>query len=162
VTETVSTVPSQPAPLPPTPAPLPDEVFEGVRALQTFCHANARAKGFHRATDELSAYVSSIGGIERADGLSRIQDRAGNRLLLIVGEIIEAHEEIRDGHLPNEEWLNQAPGKEGKPEGVPSEIADALIRILDFAGEHDIDLADVVRRKLAYNATREAMHGRQF
>lgn len=143
-------------------APLPDEVFDGLRALQDFCHGNARAKGFHKATDDLEAYLASVGGSERGDGLSRIQDRAGNRLLLIVGEIIEAHEEIRDGHLPTEEWLNTTPGKEGKPEGVPSEIADALIRILDFAGEHRIDLADVVRRKLAYNATREAMHGRQF
>lgn len=46
-----------------------------------------------------------------------------------------------------------------KPEGVGSEAADILIRLLDFVGRYDIDLAWEVERKLAFNRTRGHRHG---
>lgn len=47
-----------------------------------------------------------------------------------------------------------------KPEGVPSELADILIRVLDACGAYGIDIDGVVREKIRYNATREILHGR--
>lgn len=47
-----------------------------------------------------------------------------------------------------------------KPEGVASELADVIIRVLDMCGAHDIDIETAVRLKVAYNATREVLHGR--
>jgi hypothetical protein len=46
-----------------------------------------------------------------------------------------------------------------KPEGVPSELADTVIRIFDFCFTENIDLGAIIEEKLAYNKTREQMHG---
>lgn len=46
-----------------------------------------------------------------------------------------------------------------KPEGVPSELADIVIRVMDAAVEYGIDLNDEVELKLAYNRTRPHRHG---
>jgi GNAT superfamily N-acetyltransferase len=46
-----------------------------------------------------------------------------------------------------------------KPEGVGSEAADLLIRLLDTCERRGIDLAFEFRRKLRYNQTRSYRHG---
>lgn len=46
-----------------------------------------------------------------------------------------------------------------KPEGVGSEIADTLIRILDLCERFGIDLDAEVERKIAFNWTRPYRHG---
>jgi len=47
-----------------------------------------------------------------------------------------------------------------KPEGVPSELADIIIRVLDACAGWDIDIQTAVELKIQYNATREYKHGR--
>jgi NTP pyrophosphatase (non-canonical NTP hydrolase) len=46
-----------------------------------------------------------------------------------------------------------------KPEGVASEFADILIRLLDDCYRHGIDLYAEYRAKMAYNWTRAHRHG---
>lgn len=46
-----------------------------------------------------------------------------------------------------------------KPEGVGSEFADVLIRLLDDCALYGVDLAAEYERKLAYNRTRPYRHG---
>jgi hypothetical protein len=46
-----------------------------------------------------------------------------------------------------------------KPCGIPSELADVIIRILHFAGKHNIDIEQAVREKMHYNETRPFKHG---
>lgn len=46
-----------------------------------------------------------------------------------------------------------------KPQGVPSEAADVLIRLLDMCSRYDIDLEFEYERKFAYNKTRPYRHG---
>jgi hypothetical protein len=46
-----------------------------------------------------------------------------------------------------------------KPEGVPSELADIIIRVGDAAEEYNIDIGREVLLKMAYNATRPYKHG---
>lgn len=75
-------------------------------------------------------------------------------LMLMVSEISEALEEWRSGHPVTEVYY-----KEGKPEGVPIEIADVFIRLLDFCYAYEIDLEKAVEIKMAYNATRPYKHG---
>lgn len=59
---------------------------------------------------------------------------------------------------PNaQRWL--ANGDIPKPEGVPSELADLLIRLLDTAEHIGVDLFAEYRRKMDYNETREVRHG---
>ena len=55
---------------------------------------------------------------------------------------------------------------EGKPKykpcGIPSEVADIIIRCLHFSGKHGIDIEAIVRDKLAYNETRPFKHGKKL
>lgn len=145
------------------PDPLNDGTLDGIRDLQRYCYENAKESGFHEAGDNVNVLVESLrqAGGQSSDALAESVESAyaGNRLMLISGEVTEAHEELRSGHKMNELYHNTSPGKEGKPEGVPSELADALIRILDTAQEYKIDLAAVILEKLLFNASRGVMHG---
>lgn len=47
----------------------------------------------------------------------------------------------------------------GKPVGVPSELADVIIRILDMCGYYDINIEEIILEKMAYNETRSHKHG---
>jgi hypothetical protein len=85
-------------------------------------------------------------------------DYIAKKLLLAVGEISEAIEELRHGHDPLYRYYRE----DGKPEGFPSEVADAVIRLIDIADELHLDLEDVITEKLAFNATRGEKHGRKF
>ena len=81
-------------------------------------------------------------------------------IALIAGEAHEAIEEIRDGHGIRETYYSHiGEGPLDKPEGVPSEIADVIIRALDFANSWGIDIEAAIDEKLAYNATRGHRHG---
>lgn len=46
-----------------------------------------------------------------------------------------------------------------KPEGVPSEFADIIIRVLDACAAYGIDIDAAIAEKMAYNATRPYKHG---
>lgn len=81
----------------------------------------------------------------------------GEKIALIHSELSEALEEVRAGHKPNEIYE-----VDGKPEGLPIELADAVIRIADLCGYYKIDLADAIYEKLNYNARRPIKHGKQF
>ena len=48
---------------------------------------------------------------------------------------------------------------EDKPEGIAVEMADCIIRILDWAGKEGLDMDAIVREKMEYNKTRPYRHG---
>lgn len=72
--------------------------------------------------------------------------------MLIVSEIAEASEEIRKG-------LDQLYFVNDKPKGESIELADAIIRIADYAFHKGIDLDRAIQLKLDYNKTRPFRHG---
>ena len=145
-----------------TPAPLTDDEFDALDRFAEVAHANARARGFHDVADRLKALAEAVrNGVvfkefepdpELADLI--LGSYYGNRLLLVASELVEAQEEIRHGHSVTEEYE-----KDGKPEGVPSELADVDIRVGDFWGEIKIKPSSVLRKKLGYNEKRERLHG---
>jgi NTP pyrophosphatase (non-canonical NTP hydrolase) len=86
------------------------------------------------------------------------EDRGfGELIALMHSELSEALEFYRDGHPINELLWTGTSGL--KPDGVPAELADVVIRIFDACGRHGIDLEAAITAKMAYNATRPHRHG---
>lgn len=114
----------------------------------------------------IAALQAETGRINAANGWREPIDPVIAELLamqmLIVSEVAEATEEARKGYRPDENYYTEVRTGQGrtlKPEGVPSEIADIVIRCLDFADKYGIDLEAAIEEKLAYNATRGHRHG---
>lgn len=76
--------------------------------------------------------------------------------MLIVSEISEATEEVRRGAQEFYRDIN------GKPQGESVELADALIRILDYMAFKQYDIDAIVDEKLDYNRTRPYKHGKKL
>lgn len=90
-------------------------------------------------------------------------------VMLTVCELAEAIEADRDGKWANEnnlvEYLNNpAPAvfRENIKDTVQDEIADAIIRLLDFSHKFGIDLDFHINAKLIYNASRPYKHGKTY
>lgn len=139
------------------------ESIKAIRTLQTEIGAGNRANGWREQSDRLAG--PAYDGTPEAQ--SALDNYAVTKAALITTEVAELIEEIRNGRAIDETYYPTAAGatryendgKIFKPEGVPSELADIVIRALDFADEFDIDLADAIAEKLAYNATRGIRHG---
>lgn len=79
-----------------------------------------------------------------------------SRLMLIVSEVAEACEELREGMSLSEVRIRFG---DKKPIGFAVELADVVIRVMDLAGALGIDLAHAIDVKSAYNAKRPYRHG---
>lgn len=91
--------------------------------------------------------------------------------MLVVSELAEASEEVRKGTAPAyyddadglghfhtiRNRLDEESGR--KPEGELIELADAVIRIMDYAESRGWDLAAAIEIKHRFNQTRPHRHG---
>lgn len=107
---------------------------ETIRGWQKTIHSYAKDKGWWDGTPDTSA-----------------------KLMLMATEVHEAFEEWRNNRALTEVYYDE--DKPTKPEGVPVELADVVIRVLDFCEWAGIDLQAVMAEKHAYNLTREHRHG---
>ena len=110
--------------------------------LQATVHEQAKRTGWHDH--------QTLGPQLRSD-----KNRLLALLALIHGEVSEAMECVRE-----DQFCTQLTGDDLKPEGLPVEIADVVMRCLDLCSAMNINLASAIEIKMAYNRTREYMHGK--
>lgn len=96
-------------------------------------------------------------------------------MALCVSELAEALEEDRAGkpmvycaeyddkHCGNcLEYRKACACGRNKPEGIAVEMADCIIRILDWAGQAGVDMEQIILQKHEYNKTRPYKHGKKY
>lgn len=78
----------------------------------------------------------------------------GEAIALIHSELSEALEALREGNPPDRHCPEYT--------SVEVELADAIIRIMDFAAGMGLQVAEALAAKVAYNEGRPYKHGKEF
>ena len=83
-------------------------------------------------------------------GVKPVPSELPEHLMFITSEVSEVYEEHRKGRAVDEiYWEN------GKPEGIPIEMADVILKTLYVAEAYGMDMMKALRIKLIHNANKK-------
>ena len=111
-----------------------------------------KAKGFWKYREETPQLIRNFFPEEIAEEFAIAVEKAYNAqaIALMHSELSEALEadrkDLMDDKLPHRK-------------GLEVELADTVIRIMDFSQGKDLDVDGAVSEKLNYNKTRPYLHG---
>lgn len=114
-------------------------------------HKNAVAHGFWEPKQEFPATIALCHS-ELSEALEEY--REGNELIYHVCD-------MNCGERCEYVSTDDCPDHKRRPEGIAVEMADCLIRILDWAAHAGVDMDAVIAEKMAYNKTRPFKHGKK-
>lgn len=151
-------------------------IFLGLNNLQAVCGETARNSGWHAdrpVQGQMLGQSGDFSDVSEDDEAYavRLRNWQGMKIMLMVSELAEGVEELRKGYTADYTYYSSKNGghhdeqmytkgvPQLKPEGVPSELADTIIRTLDFCYTEGIPMAGMILEKLAFNRTRGHKHG---
>lgn len=122
-------------------------------------HQTAIEKGWWREENSFAQVTANIHGEvseaweewRKGKGMTDIYCEADTFLKSLMPYPPDA---IEEGYVATNES-----GTPRKPEGIPIEWADVIIRILDNCAKEGIDIEKAIRLKMEYNKTRSFRHG---
>jgi NTP pyrophosphatase (non-canonical NTP hydrolase) len=119
-------------------------------------------------------FVKEVGENAIAHGWWDGEERSfGELIALCHSELSEALEEYREGtplkklnrdafstYYSGGGYVSSQPSEiSKKPEGIPSELADVIIRIFDMCHHYGIDIESMLLEKHEFNKSRPYKHG---
>lgn len=140
-------------------------------------HVEERRAEAPKSLEDMQAEVTSWCERKGWKGEGSAPVTFGDTMALLHSEVSEALEAYRDWGLRDATTSERVPcpdpqcgdstwdhdcgetTRPGKPEGVGSEFADILIRLLDDCDRWGVDLRAEYERKMAYNERRPYQHG---
>lgn len=108
---------------------------------------------------EIEELIREAGETAKEKGWWSPPQTFGEFIALCHSELSEALEEYRSGETLYRAYYYK---DTEKPEGIPIELADVVIRIFDFCHHWGIDLPNALRLKMDYNKTRSRKHGNKI
>lgn len=140
-----------------------------IQNLAKRCQAASEKAGWYEERDAITNFDKSEASCIPAG--STLQKRFIERhthnsvpvitkLMLIVSEVSEAMEVIRRAQPDAPQlYMSYTDPNTGKLEGLPSELADIVIRTFELAAAIDINIGAAIMEKMANNTGRTYRHG---